>query len=50
MQLDTMSQHTQLTPAEADEILHLVSQSVIPVPGGSSNSSQIVMSSLLYAA
>jgi hypothetical protein len=35
----------QLTPAEADEILYLVSQSVIPAPGGSSNSSQTVMSS-----
>jgi len=35
----------QLTPAEADEVLHLVSQSVIPAPGGTSNSSQIVMSS-----
>jgi len=35
----------QLTPAEADEILHLVSQSVTPAPGGSSNSSQTVMSS-----
>ena len=35
----------QLTPAEADEVLCLVSQSVIPAPGDSSNSSQIVMSS-----
>jgi hypothetical protein len=35
----------QLTPAEADEVLLLVSQSVIPAPGGSSNSSQVVMSS-----
>jgi hypothetical protein len=35
----------QLTPAEADEVLFLVSQSVTRAPGGSSNSSQIVMSS-----
>jgi hypothetical protein len=35
----------QLTPAEADEVTRLVSQSVTPAPGGSSNSSQIVMSS-----
>jgi hypothetical protein len=35
----------QLTPAEADEVSRLVSQSVTPVPGSSSNSSQIVMSS-----
>src|ERR1017187_1480899 len=35
----------QLTPAEADEVLLLVSQSVTPAPGGSSNSSQTVMSS-----
>ena len=35
----------QLTPAEADEVSRLVSQSVTPAPGGSSNSSQIVMSS-----
>ena len=35
----------QLTPAEADEVLLLVSQSVAPAPGGSSNSSQTVMSS-----
>jgi hypothetical protein len=35
----------QLTPAEADEVLCLVSQSVTPASGGSLNSSQIVMSS-----
>ncbi len=35
----------QLTPAEADEVRRLVSQSVTPAPGGSSNSSQMVMSS-----
>ncbi|MGD0351526.1 MAG: ORF6N domain-containing protein [Verrucomicrobiota bacterium] len=34
-----------LTPAEADEVRRLVSQSVTPAPGDSSNSSQIVMSS-----
>jgi hypothetical protein len=35
----------QLTPAEADEVRRLVSQSVTPAPGDSSNSSQTVMSS-----
>jgi hypothetical protein len=35
----------QLTPAEADEVRRLVSQSVTPVPGVWSNSSQTVMSS-----
>ena len=35
----------QLTPAEADEVRRLVSQSVTPAPGGLSNSSQTVMSS-----
>lgn len=35
----------QLTPAEADEASRLVSQSVIPAPGDTSNSSQFVMSS-----
>jgi hypothetical protein len=35
----------QLTPAEADDIRRLVSQSVIPAPGEPSNSSQTVMSS-----
>jgi hypothetical protein len=35
----------QLTPAEADHIRRLVSQSVIPAPGEPSNSSQTVMSS-----
>jgi hypothetical protein len=35
----------QLTPAEADEVSRLVSQSVTPAPGDLSNSSQIVMSS-----
>jgi hypothetical protein len=35
----------QLTPAEADGIRRLVSQSVIPAPGEPSNSSQTVMSS-----
>ncbi|MGA2243005.1 MAG: ORF6N domain-containing protein [Verrucomicrobiota bacterium] len=35
----------QLTLAEADEARRLVSQSVTPAPGDSSNSSQIVMSS-----
>ncbi len=35
----------QLTPAESDEARRLVSQSVTPVPGDPSNSSQTVMSS-----
>ena len=35
----------QLTPAEADEASRLVSQSVIPASGDTSNSSQFVMSS-----
>jgi len=35
----------QLTPAEADHIRRLVSQSVIPAPGEPSNSSQTVTSS-----
>ena len=35
----------QLTPAEAGEVRRLASQSVTPTQGGSSNSSQIVMSS-----
>ena len=35
----------RLTPAEADDIRRLVSQSVIPAPGEPSNSSQTVMSS-----
>ena len=37
----------QLTPAEADEVRRLVSQSVTPAPGGPSNSSQTVTSSAL---
>lgn len=35
----------QLTPAEADDMRRLVSPSLAPMPGGSPNSSQTVMSS-----
>jgi hypothetical protein len=40
-----LNQAVKRTPAEADEVLCLVSQSVTPAPRSSSNSSKTVMSS-----